>query len=434
MSLIRNIFSNIKNVANDIINPATEEKQDNIITELQAIENNQTNWNQFVKPHSPNWVYSDITSDAWGKPKAVLDFSIFHSLFTYNISASYWLTFEDWVEVVTSTRITSIDWEWNIKSWTTIWDTSFLRSKRHPRYQPNRWHLYSTACILPNPTATWIRQIGLKNTTTWVYFQIEDWKVYAVILNNNIEKVKQELDLSLCWLTINDLQYWNLYDIQFQWRWVWDYFFYIDQKLVFKTSFLWNNTSLTITNPALSVWYYCENTDWTEVEIKVWCADITTEWWKREWVVYKTAVTPNEVLINALNKPLIVVRNVKEFLWKPNTRDCLAFRFTWNADQRIIYKAFITRDPTAITWWTYVSIWSDTVLEENITATSVDITKMKQLWVIRWEQYKSQIVDIPSFLVDFYFTEWDYLVFTANRENPTQSALATATVEFWEEI
>lgn len=38
MSLIRNIFSNIKNVANDIINPATEEKQDNIITELQSID------------------------------------------------------------------------------------------------------------------------------------------------------------------------------------------------------------------------------------------------------------------------------------------------------------------------------------------------------------------------------------------------------------
>jgi hypothetical protein len=59
---------------------------------------------------------------------------------------------------------------------------------------------------------------------------------------------------------------------------------------------------------------------------------------------------------------------------------------------------------------------------------------MEQLWTIRWEQFRSQVVDIPSFLVDFYFTEWDYLVFTANRENATQTALVTATVEFGEEI
>ena len=390
----------------------------------------------FVKTRNiwGNLVQTDIWSDVWWRTKSVIDFSIFHSLFTYNVPKSSWLTFEDWVEVNTSTRITSVNWAWVIKSWTTTWDTAFLRSKRHPRYQPNRWHLFSTAWFLPNPNANWIRQIGLKNTSNWVYFQLEDWVLYAVILNNNVITKKETIDLSTIGLTINDLQYGHLYDIQFQWRWVWDYFFYIDQKLVHQIKFLWLNTNITLSNPAMSVGLYCENTTWTEVEIKIWCCDITTEWWKREWVIYKSAVTPTEVTINALNKPLIVIRNVKEYLWKPNTRDCLAFRFTGNASERIIYKAWITRDNTAITGGTYSSISNDSVLEQNTTATSVDIDKMEQLWIVRWEQYKSEVVDVPSFLVDFYFTEWDYLIFTANRENPTQTALVTATVEFGEEV
>ena len=391
-------------------------------------------WSLINKYISWNWVKTDIWSDAWWRPKSILDYSIFHWLFSYDIPAPYWIKFEDWVEVNTSTRITSVNWAWVITSGATIWDKAFLRSKRHPRYQPNRWHLFSTSAFLSSPTATWIRQIGLKNTTNWVYFQLEDWVLYAVILNWWTETIKETIDLSKIWFTVDDLSKWHLYDIQFQWRWVWDYFFYIDQKLVYQIKFLWQNTDITISNPAMSVGYYCENTDWTEVEIKVGCCDITSEWGKREWLVYRTAVTPTEILVNTLNYPLIVVRNVKEFFWKPNTRDTLAFRFTWNADQRIIYKAWITRDPTAITWWTYNPVASDSVLEQNVTATSVDISKMQQLWIIRWEQFRSAIVDIPSDLLDFYFTEWDYLVFTANRENPTQTSLATATVEFWEEI
>lgn len=381
-----------------------------------------------------NWVDTDIWSDVWWRPKAVTDFSLFHWLFTYNIPKSQWLTFENNVELATSTRIVSENWEWVVNSWATLWNTAFLRSKRHPRYQPNRWHLFSTSIFYPVPTATWIRQVWLKNTIAWVYFQLEDWVLYAVVYNNSVEVVKQVIDLSKCWLTINDLQYWHLYDIQFQWRWVWDYFFYIDQKLVFKTSFLWNNTVITIINPAMSAGVYCENTNWTEVQVRLWCVDITSEWGKKEWLTYKSAVTPTEVTINALNKPLIVVRNVKEFLSKPNTRDCMAFRFTWNADQRIIFKAWVTRDPTAITWWTFTALDNDTVMESNVTATSVDIAKMQLLWVIRWEQFRPAVVDLPSDLTDFYFTEWDYLVFTANRENPAQTANATATVELGEEI
>lgn len=381
-----------------------------------------------------NWVETDIDWDAWWRPKSITDFSLFHWLFTYNIPKQLWLTYEDGIEVSNSTKIISIDSHWSIKSWITLWNTSFLRSKRHPRYQPNRWHLFSTAWFLPNPSLNWIRKIGLINTITWVYFQLENWILYAVLLNNWVEKIKEEIDLSKIWLTVNDLQYWHLYDIQFQWRGVWDYFFYIDQKLVYKTSFLWKNTDLTLYNPALSAWFYCENTDWNEVEIKIGCCDITTEWGWREWAVYVSVSNSSTKLVNTENYPVICV-NIKDLInWKPNTRDVLALRVVWSTDQRSYMKAYITRDWTAITWASYWDALEWSWIQFDTQATALDISKCQLLWNKRINADDSEIVDLPSDLIDFYLTHWDYLIITMEREVPTQTSNVIVSLEMWEEI
>jgi hypothetical protein len=270
---------------------------------------------EYVKFRAANWMHNEITSDAWWRQKMVTDYSVFHWLFTYDIPAQIWLMFENGVEVTTSTRITSIDGAATIRSWATLGNTAFLRSKRHPRYQPNRGHLFSTAGFLPVPTAIGKRQIGLKNTIAWVYFQLEDWVLYAVILNESLEKVKQAIDLSIVWLTIDDLQYGHLYDIQFQWRWVGDYFFYIDQKLVFKTSFLGNNTELTIFNPAVSIWMFAENTNGTQVEIKIGCVDVTSEWGTREGIQYTSTWNTAIKSISWTNHPTLCVFIKTTFNW-----------------------------------------------------------------------------------------------------------------------
>ena len=377
-----------------------------------------------------NGIKTDIDSDAWWRNKVISDFSVFHWLFTYDIPADLWLKFDDWVENLASTRIISTDWQWHIKSWWTLWNSWFLRSKRHPRYQPNRWHLFSTSAFLSIPTATWIRQIWLKNTIAWVYFQLENGVLYAIILDKGLEKRKEEI----AWITINDLQYWNLYDIQFQWRGVWDYFFYINQKLVHTISFLWTQTETTISNPAISALFYCENTDWTEVEIKIGCVDITSEWGKREWAQYSSVANATTKAVTTANYPVLIAHSKDLLNWVPNTRDSLALRVNWSSDQKSFIKAYVTRDLTAMTWASFndVKVWS--WIEFDVVATAIDIAKCQLLWSRRIELDWNTEVSLPSNFIDFYLTWGDYLIITIERENPTQTANVIASLEMWEEI
>ena len=382
-----------------------------------------------------NWVENDIQNDAWGRMKVYQDISIFHSLFTFNIP-SVWLCFDNWVEIAndSSLRISSVDWTWIIKSWAVLWDTWFLRSKRHPRYQPNRWHLYSTAWFMPSPTATWIRKAWLLDTIVQVCFLLEDWVLYAYIMNDWVDKYKQAIDLSAVWMTVADLAFWTLYDVQFQWRWVWDYYFYINQKLVHTAKFLWNNTELTIANPAISAWFYCENTDWTEVEIHIWCIDITSEWWKTDEAEYRSVANSTIKAVNTANYPTLIIHSKETFFWKPNSRDIQMFRATWSADQKSYMKAYATRDLWAITWASFTDIQSDSSVEYDVSATAINTWLCQLLWSRRINVDDSISVDIPSRNTDFYLTPWDYLIITMERENPTQTSNVTCTLEFGEEI
>lgn len=381
-----------------------------------------------------NGVTSDITSDVWWRPKTVDDFSTFHGLFTYDIPPQLWLTFENWTEVATSTRVTSVNGTATIKSWVTLWNTAFLRSKRHPRYQPNRWQLFSTAWFLPVPTAIGKRQIGFKNTITWVYFQLEDWVLYAVILNDSIEKEKEVIDLSLAGMTVADLAHGTLYDIQYQWRGVGDYFFYINQKLVHKTSFLGNNTELTTFNPAISVGLFCENTNGTEVEIQIGCVDVTSEWGKREWIVYTSVSNSATKAVNTANYPTLICHIPDTYKTLPNSRDVLALRCTGSSDQRTYMKAYVTRDFTAIIWATFNSKKPSSCVQFDVLATAIDTAKCELLLDKRIEINSSATVDLPSNLVDFYLSWWDYLIITCERDNPTQIANVVVTLEVGEEI
>ena len=97
-------------------------------------------------------------------------------------------------------------------------------------------------------------------------------------------------------------------------------------------------------------------------------------------------------------------------------------------------KAYITRDVTAITWASYTDarVWS--WVEFDTSATAIDTAKCQLLWNVRVQQDENMVVDLPSTLIDFVLTHWDYLIITLERENPTQTSIATATLELWEEI
>ena len=55
-----------------------------------------------------------------------------------------------------------------------------LRSFRHPRYQPNRGHLYSISAILPSADALGERSFGLFTSEAGIMFRLRAGALYVV--------------------------------------------------------------------------------------------------------------------------------------------------------------------------------------------------------------------------------------------------------------
>lgn len=101
--------------------------------------------------------------DAWGRPKVILDRSLFHALFTYDVPKRLFRVLENEVEVTSSTAAASVDGMLRLNSagLTSVEVSSY----RHPRYQPNRGILYSSAWIFPNWGKDATTEVGLFNGT-----------------------------------------------------------------------------------------------------------------------------------------------------------------------------------------------------------------------------------------------------------------------------
>ncbi len=391
---------------------------------------------------SPNWVTSDLTHDAWGRMKASIDYSIFHALFTFEIPGRKWVLREDWTEISpdTSTRISSISWTLEINSWSNQWEFSCLRSRRNPRYQPNRWHLYSTTIFLNSPNS-WARRWGIFyldsncNPIDWVFFEQKWWELYWVIFSEWVKFKEEKIDTSS--IKGFDITKGNLYDIQFQWRWVWDYFFCINQKIVHKITNLWTLTLVSLSNPALPCGFSAKNTDGTEVYIRSWCVDVTSEWGKVEWLTYTWVSNAADVEIQSKSPPvwMLVVHNKTTHKSKVNTRDVKFLRMLLFTDQNSRFILYSTRDSAAFTNLNLVDRYSDSVLQYhdsslwNFTFDTAqwDIVTRWSLWAWIWFKLWN-----PSNDIEFIIQPWDYLVLMW--EKKSTNALMSWTLEFWEEL
>lgn len=420
----------------------------------------EENWLQ-VFLGSPNGVKSEITHDAWGKPKSVMDYSIFHSLFTYNVNTTFWKWFEDWVEninIPASTRILSTNWELELKTTAVNWSYTELISLRSPRYQPNRWHLYSTTIFSDNDIGKawttfefWIWNSTAGSVVDWAYFEITDNKIYAVVKSSWSIRVRQDITADLLentGLTINDLNFWHLFDIQFQWRGVWDFFFYVDLKLVYRVNFLWTLNDVTISNPQLPAFYRVKNnTAWEVVTMRSWCIDITSEWGK-VWGLTDASRANNGIVTipnDLLRHPLILIRVPNTFKSKINTRNSRLLRVTatpfWK-DMRIWFS--VTRDSTAI-WWTlwstaFQGINTNSSLEyidysvNTETQVSFDFTKSSVSYQAASQAWRTISADEPNKDLDLYLSGWDIVcLFVQNIKTGTWWE-AEWILEFWEEI
>lgn len=172
---------------------------------------------------------NDIGRDAWGRPKSILDRSIFHGMFTYNVPV---ITWEECFNGVFQpfTNATSLNGKLNLVAGATLNDVTRLKTFRNPRYEPNRGHLYSSSVFLPNPNALGNRRLGYFTDESGAFFSLESGTLYAVVrttINTVTSEDKYPIDL-----TGVDLSKGNLFDIQMQWRGVGNYKFFINLKLV----------------------------------------------------------------------------------------------------------------------------------------------------------------------------------------------------------
>ena len=155
-----------------------------------------------------------IILDAWNRPKSVIDKSVFHGLFTFGIPENTWYERINGTVQSAFTNCSSVDGELRVTAGATLNDKTNLRSFRNPRYQPNRGHLYSTACIIENPDGLMNRRFGIGTDENAVFFSIESGLLYGVI-RTTMSSVTTE-DKYLIETNDFDLSKGNIYDIQFQ--------------------------------------------------------------------------------------------------------------------------------------------------------------------------------------------------------------------------
>lgn len=426
-------------------------------------------WKSAVRTTTIWWnlVETDLSHSAWWEQIYVMPVSLFHWMWTYDIPQPRWIIKEDTVETpaITSTKVTSEWWALKVTSW--IWWSASIESKRHPRYQPNRWHRYATANYIPDVDVAWkIYRWGLWNLNgsdavqNWIYFQLESGSsggLYACISSNWTQTKKELIDLSIAEFSATQqamakdiywLEYWTLFDIQFQWRSAWDMFFYVNLKKVHTIKNLWTTTWPTVANPWMSCFYQTiDDTAGASAVMYSWCVDITTEWWEKAWQTYISAIndiwTSTGRSITWYDQPLVIVRVPDTYQWQENTRDTHLLRISVSSDQKWIMRTWITRDITAI-WWTVwvtaftsLKTWSDLewidCVPLSATEITFDKTKCEEVFSTRVPQDWTIVVENPSTLIEYVLWHWDYLILTGHRESWTWANMFW-WIEMWQEI
>lgn len=364
--------------------------------------------------------------DAWGRNKTITDFSLFHGVFTYNVPSTKWVKYENSLEVATSTQMTSNFGKLVVNSGL---NSAYIRSRRHPRYQPNRGHLYSSSCFLPSPQLLGERNFGIFTQENGVFFRLKNGVLYAVVRTKNATVQEQQYLINVpdtC-----DLSKGNVYDIQMQWRGVGNIYFFINQQLVVSVDYLGTLDELSISNPALPIAFESINGG-DEVELYCGCADVTSEGGSRVVKQYRS-VTSGETSLSVAEQPVIALTISETIGGSINTRDIILQSLEGYCDGAALLRVYATRDSTAFTMGSPVSIndgFQTISLNGNVTA--IDYAKMVKLHEKRIPAGgNAEIVNKSPDDTEFYITRGDYILVTIQAKNNT---LGGATLAFGEEV
>jgi len=376
----------------------------------------------------------DLTVDAWGSQKMSLPFSLFSGMFTFDIPQTKWMMYENGTQVYTSTDIVSENGEGVLRTTATN-STLLIESRTCPRYQSNRGHLFSTAGWFPSKTNDGIREWGVGTAENRVNFRLKsDGLLYAVQRSGNVETHEQLIDTS--GVTGFDVEKGNVYDIQYQWRGVGNYYFYVNLKLVHTFSHLGTLTALSMENPALPVRLAAQRTT-QDVEAHFGCVDITSENGAEAKLEYGSAYAA--AVATGTDKPIIVVKQPLLINSETNTRDLTLTRITMNCTKKATFKVWSTRDATAFTGPTFVSVNQGSFVESDspdmavgaVRATAVDTAKLRFVTAVNVEANVSREVTNPDpIAILFPIVRGDYIVVTVT----ASSATADCVIEWGEHI
>ena len=337
----------------------------------------------------------------------------------------------------TSTRVATNNGIASISSGAILGNESLLKSKRSPRYQPNRGHLYSTAVFLENPTDNGFRDFGMFTIDNGVYFRLKnDGKLYARIDSLGANQYEQEIIIPF---TI-DLSKGNIFDIQMQWRGVGNFSWFIGNPATGKVTKVHTANLLgtldgkaSISNPALPCCYRSINNG-DNVTIKTSCVDITSEGGQAENYVYGSIIGTVASLPSSSNVEFLAVKISETFNGEINTRDVILDRITTSCDNESVITVYSTNDPSVFAGTT----WNDYRGRDNIQyAYAYDLyanmtsTSLFPLITTRVEQdFKNEIIN-PSRMNSFYLSAGDFILIAVKASTGNSF---TSTLEFSEEV
>lgn len=390
-----------------------------------------------------------LSTDAWYRAKAVHDNSIIHGMFTFNIPVPTWKEAIDEVEQTSFVNATSVNGKMHLTSAGVLDQSIKLETFRNPRYEPNRGHLYSISAFLPDPTALGERSFGVFTRDSGVMFKLKSGGDLYAVRRTTIGGVVSDIEALIPLQESIDLEKGNTFDIQFEWRGVGDYFFFVNQKLVLTLDILGTLTELSMFNPAAPIAFECINQG-EDVVIECGCVDVTSEGGEDNGKSYGSVSVNNDsgqVAVSGFNQPILAVRNKKLFGSFVNTRDVLALLATGYADQRAILRVWSTRDETAITLNDQAySDFGDAHIERVIygleangaaivgTPMTFDNSKAELIFGCRIDQDSSYATSaLFEGRTEIYQTPGDIFIFTVHRETGAAVNVG-ATYEFAEAI
>ena len=374
---------------------------------------------------------TDLGFDAWGRNKTVIDFSLFHGVWTFGVPHEMWIEYVDGVEMPDFTNFTSVDGLLKIQG--VAAQSNALMSKRHPRYQPNKGHLYSSSMLLPDYTLAVNQEFGIFHRDAGAFFRVNNGILYAV-RRTKVGATVTDYAEAITVPSGVDLTKGNLYDIQMQWRGVGNIFFYINQELVHTMTLLGTLDKPSIFNPALPIGFNIDG----DAIMYASCVDVTAEGGHKE-NRQRGSIDTGEISLSSAEIPVLLVHIPATITYNGNTtmntRDNALRRISGFADDATIIKMYFTRDGTKFTGTTFLpndplntveySVDGNITLVGGVTDLDRQITRR----IVALGNI--EMINPDPEVGDVFMTHGDYVLVTMQAKNAT---VGGASVEWGAEI